>query len=93
MMGHLLRAAFYLAMRRNPPLVHRNPLGKQGAVDLPKVSKTKIKPLTHAQAMALLDRAKDHPHEHVYWPPPATGLRVGEALACSGQMSTGRASG
>jgi integrase len=80
MMANLLRAAFNLGMRRRPPLIGWNPLGKHGAVVLPEVRQQKARPLSHAQAMALLDQIKDHDHEHLYWVLLATGLRVGEAL-------------
>jgi integrase len=56
MMAQLLRASFNLAMRRRPPLIGWNPLGKHGAVVLPRVPEPKVKPLTHAQAMVLLER-------------------------------------
>jgi integrase len=80
MMAQLLRAAFNLAMRRRPPLIGWNPLGNHGAVVLPRVPKPKVRPLTHAQAMTLLERIKGHEHEYLYWLLLATGLRVGEAL-------------
>jgi integrase len=80
MMAQLLRASFNLAMRRRPPLIGWNPLGKHGAVVLPRVPRPKVRPLTHAQAMTLLQLIKGHEHQHLYWLLLATGLRVGEAL-------------
>jgi integrase len=76
----LLSASFNHGRRSRPKLIDWNPLGMDGAVALPDVETTKIRGLTYAHAMALVDGIKGHEHEHLYWLLLATGLRIGEAL-------------
>jgi integrase len=80
LIGALLSASFNHGRRSRPKLIDWNPLGMDGAVALPDVETTKIRGLTYAQAMALVDGIKGHEHEHLYWLLLATGLRIGEAL-------------
>jgi integrase len=82
LMCALLRSSFNLGMHQKPQLISWNPFagGKRKPVRLPRVSRPKIKGLSHAEAMALLQVIEGHEHEHLYWLLFTTGLRIGEAL-------------
>jgi integrase len=79
MIHDALRAAVNLAIKRG--LMHRNPVGKTGTVEIPRPRRKVHVPLSFQEAEAFLGAARGHRHEHLYHLMLATGVRLGEALA------------